>query len=179
MAAVALLGQLPGDAGIARTFVDPQMLDPLARKAEQGAVDRSQRADPGIEYEQLWASATENLPCNLTHERLEGRNRQAAAAGIIDEGGVVTVGQCRPDQRVDFFRHLAREPFGLNAIGIEGEVEAVLLGCGADRQYCHRAIANAPRDFVPMHALDEVAIGVYFPSPGAPLYEPTETSVKS
>ena len=53
MAAMALLGQLPGHAGIARTFVDPQMLDALAREARQGAVDRGQRADPGVEHEQL------------------------------------------------------------------------------------------------------------------------------
>ena len=91
----------------------------------------------------------------------------------------MAVGQRRPDQRVDLFRHPACEPFGLNAVGIEGEVEAVLLGGGADRQYCHRAVADAPRDFVPMHALDEMAIGVGFHSPGAPLHEPTETSVKS
>ena len=91
----------------------------------------------------------------------------------------MAVGQRRPDQRVDLFRHLAGEPFGLNAVGIEREVEAVLLGCGADRQYCHRAITDAPRDFIPMHALDEMAIGVGSHSPGAPLHEPTETSVKS
>ena len=91
----------------------------------------------------------------------------------------MAVGQRRPDQRVDFFRHLAGEPFGLNAVGVEREVEAVLLGRGADRQYGDRAITDAPRDFVPRHALDEMAIGVYFHSPGAPLYEPTETSVKS
>ncbi len=102
MAAMALLGQLPGHAGIARTFVDPQMLDPLAREPRQGAIDRRQGADPGIEHEQLWASAAENLPRNLAHQRLEGRNRKAAAAGIFDEGGVVAVGQRRPDQRVDF-----------------------------------------------------------------------------
>jgi hypothetical protein len=119
------------------------------------------------------------LPRHLAHQRLEGRNRQAAAAGIFDEGGVMAVGQRRPDQRVDFFRHLAGEPFGLNAVGIEREVEAVLLGGGADRQYRHRAITDAPRDFVPMHALDEMAIGVYSHSPSAPLHEPTETSVKS
>ena len=79
----------------------------------------------------------------------------------------MAVGQGRPDQRVDFSRHLAGEPFGLNAVGIEGEVEAVLLGCCADRQYRHRAISDAPRDFVPMHALDEMAIGVYPHSPSA------------
>jgi hypothetical protein len=28
-----------------------------------------------------------------------------------------------------------------------------------------------------MHALDEVAMGIGFHSPGAPLHEPTETSV--
>jgi hypothetical protein len=58
-------------------------------------------------------------------------------------------------------------------------MKAVLLGRGADRQDCHRAIAEAARDFVPVHALDEMAVGVYFHSPGAPLYQPTETSVKS
>ena len=91
----------------------------------------------------------------------------------------MAVGQRRPDQRVDFFRHPAGEPFGLNAVGIEGEVEAVLLGRGADRQDRHRAVTDAPRDFVPTHALDEMVIGVRSHSPRAPLYEPTETSVKS
>ena len=82
----------------------------------------------------------------------------------------MAVGHRRPDQRVDFFRHPAGEPFGLNAVGIEGEVEAMLLGCGADRQDSHRAITDAPRDFVPTHALDEMAIGVSFPFAGrAPL----------
>jgi hypothetical protein len=55
----------------------------------------------------------------------------------------------------------------------------VLLGCGADRQNGHRAIADAPRDFIPTHALDEMAVGIGFHLPGAPVYEPTETSVKS
>ena len=80
----------------------------------------------------------------------------------------MAVGQRRPDQRVDLFRHPACEPFGLNAVGIEGEMEAVLLGRGADRQYRHRAVTDAPRDFVPMHALDEMAIGVAFPFAGRP-----------
>jgi hypothetical protein len=123
--------------------------------------------------------AGENLPRNLAYQRLEGRNRQAAAAGIFDEGGIMAVGQRRPDQRVDLFRHPGGEPFGLDAVGVEGEVEAVLFGGGANRQYGRRAITDAPRDFVPMHALDEVAIGVYSHSPTAPLHEPTETSVKS
>ena len=111
MAAMALLGQLPGDAGIARTFVDPQVPDALAGQPRQRAVDRRQRADPGIEHQQLCASVAENLPRNLAHQRLEGRDRQAAAAGIFDEGRVVAVSQRRPDQRVDLFA-----PSGLPAI---------------------------------------------------------------
>jgi hypothetical protein len=166
VAAMALLGQLPGDAGVARTFVDPQMLDPLAGKARQCTVDGGQRADPGVEYEQLCASVAENLPGDLAHQRLEGRNRKAAAAGVFDEGRVMTVGQRRPDQRIDFFRHLAREPFGLNAVGIEGQVEAVLLGRGADRQYRRRPIADAPRDFIPTHTFDEMAVGIGSHLPG-------------
>ncbi len=169
MAAMALLGQLPGDAGIARAFMDPQMLDLLARKARQGAVDRRQCADPGIEHEQRLASAAEDLPRNLAHERLEGRNRQAAAAGIFDEGGIMAVDQRRPDQRVDLFRHPAGEPFGLNAVGIEGRWKPCCLAAAPIGR-----IAAAPS---PMrratssqcHALDEMAIGVYFHSPGAPL----------
>ena len=166
MAAMALLGQLFGRAGIARTFVDPQMLDPVGVETRQGAVDRRQRADPGIEHEQLRGSRCRESPRNLVHERLEGRSRQAAAAGIFDKGGIMAVAQGRPDQRVDLFRQPACEPFGLNAVGIEGKVKAVLFGCGADRQYRGRAVLDAPRDFVPTHALDEMAIGIRRPSAG-------------
>src|SRR3954447_23343534 len=91
----------------------------------------------------------------------------------------MAVGQRRPDQRVELFRHLAGEPFGLNAIGIEREVKAMLFGRGADRQNRNRAVLDAPCDVVPMHALDEMVIGIHSHSPRAPFYLPTETSVKS
>ena len=46
--------------------------------------------------------------------------------------------------------------------------EQMLLGGGADRQYSHCAVTDAPRDLVPTHALDEVVIGVRSHSPRAP-----------
>ena len=94
------------------------------------------------------------------HDGFEGRSLQAAAAGIGDEGRIISVSQRRPDQRVDPLRQPAREKFGLDAVGIEGEVEAMLLGAGADRQDRRRAISDVTRDFVPCHVLDKMAIFV-------------------
>ena len=39
-------------------------------------------------------------------------------------------------------------------------MEAVLLGRGADRQYRGGAVADAPRNVVPHHALDKIAFGI-------------------
>ena len=127
-------------------------------ETRQRAFDRRQRADPGVEHEQFPATAAEDFRRDLMHDRLERRRRQAAAAGVVDEGRIISVTQRRPDQRVDALGQPGREPFGLDAVGIEGEMEAVLLGGGADRQYRGGAVADVPRDLVPHHALDKMRV---------------------
>ena len=160
MAAMALLGQLLGRAGIARAPVNPQMPGPAGVETRQRAIDRRQRADSGIEHDQLPASVAENSRCDFVDERLECRSRQAAASGIFDEGRIMAVAQGRPDQRIELSRQSACEPFGLNAVGIKGKVKSVLLRRRANRQYRGRAVMDPPRDFVPTHAFDEMAICV-------------------
>ena len=57
-------------------------------------------------------------------------------------------------------------------------MKSVLLRRRANRQYRGRAVLDPPRDLVPPHAFDEMAIGMRSHSSGL-LYVPTETPVKS
>ena len=77
------------------------MHDVAGVETRQRAFDRGERADAGVEHEQLSATAADNLRRDLVHEGFEGRGRQAAAAGIGDEGRIISVSQRRPDQRID------------------------------------------------------------------------------
>jgi hypothetical protein len=115
----------------------------VCAKPGQRAVDRGARADAGIEHKQRPAAISDDRRRDLFNERLERGIRQAAAAGVFDKGRIETISKGRPNQRVDAIGDLSGEPFGLDAVGVERQMEAVRLGARADRQNRGGAIRDA------------------------------------
>ena len=120
------------------------MPGPAEMETRERAIDRRQCADSGIEDDQLPAAVAENPRRDFVDDGFECRSRQAAASRIFDKCRIMAVAQGRPDQRIDLCRQPAREPFGLNAVGVEREMKSVLLRRRANRQYRGRAALDPP-----------------------------------
>jgi hypothetical protein len=163
---MALLGKLFSGAAITQPFVNLEMQYIAATETRQRAIDRSQRTDPSIEHEYCTATKADDPRCDLVDQGLEDGRRQAAAAGIFDKGRIESVGHRRPDERIDATRHSRSKPLGLNAVGIQRQMESVLLGTGAERQNGGSAVLDAARGLVPsqafnkVQAFDEIAVGI-------------------
>ena len=89
----------------------------------------------------------------------------------------MAVAQRRPDQRIDLRCETLCKIFRLDAVGVERQMQTVLLAIRADRQDRRRTGTDAPRDRVPGHVLDEITFGRN--AHALAFQPPVETPVKS
>ena len=168
MAAMALLGQRLGRARIARAPVNPKVPGPVP--ASRRASARSTGANvliPVLITISFWHPLP-RIPAAISWTSISNVEAdRLLLPGIFDEGRIMAVAQRRPDQRIELCRQSACEPFGLNAVGVKREMKSVLLRRRANRQYRGCAVLDPPRDLVPTHAFDEMALGIAFPFVGA------------
>jgi phage terminase small subunit len=144
---VAALAHLDPPVGIAAEEAQMGRHDAHAGGAvdlSQQGVDRCLGRDAGVEQQQATCALGDEALDQLAQQRAEGRGREMLAAGVAGEGGVVAEGHQRGDQGGQTgLAGAAGEALGIGAggrgVGAQGQVGAVLLGGGADRQDQHVA----------------------------------------